>query len=125
MDRRRGAPWVAAPVRHRPSPTGTAPIGPGIDAPALENGDELPVAGPLARSIKARKARRRNIIVASFAMFIMLIGIGVVVGAYYIDGIKTPDQLTFPESTTLYYNDGKTVLAKLGQVTRYNLTFEQ
>ena len=50
---------------------------------------------------------------------------GVVGGAYYVDGIKTPDQLTFPESTTLYYSDGKTVLAKLGEVTRYNLTFDQ
>jgi membrane peptidoglycan carboxypeptidase len=73
----------------------------------------------------SKKARRRNIILASLAVFIMLSGIGVVVGASYVDGIKAPDQLTFPESTTLYYSDGKTVLAKLGEVTRYNLTYDQ
>ncbi|MGE5156130.1 MAG: transglycosylase domain-containing protein, partial [Betaproteobacteria bacterium] len=98
-------------------PDGGGPGGPRDGGPG--DGGSRP-----SRSARARKARRRNIILASFAVFIMLAGIGVVVGAYYVDGIKTPDQLTFPESTTVYYSDG-TVLAKLGQVTRYNLTFEQ
>ncbi len=79
----------------------------------------------VTRARRAKKARRRNILVASFAILIMLTGVGVVGGAYYVDSIKTPDELTFPESTTLYYNDGKTVLAKLGEVTRYDLTFDQ
>jgi membrane peptidoglycan carboxypeptidase len=97
-----------------------------VDAPAeAEEVEGLTPETPEARLARAKKARRRNIVVASFAVFVMLIGIGVVGGAYYIDGIKNPDQLTFPESTTLYYSDGKTVLAKLGQVTRYNLTFDQ
>jgi membrane peptidoglycan carboxypeptidase len=89
----------------------------------------FPISGSGGRharlGTRSKRQRRRNIILASVAVFIMLVGIGVVSGAYYIDGIKTPDQLTFPESTTVYFSDGKTVLAKLGEVTRYNLTFDQ
>ncbi len=69
---------------------------------------------------KARKKRRRrrNILISAFAVFIMLAGIGVVIGTYYVDGIPTPDKLTLPEATTVYYSDGKTVMARLGTENR-------
>ena len=45
-------------------------------------------------------------------------------GTYFVDGVKTSSELTFPETTTVFYEDG-TVLAKLGEVTRYELTFDE
>ncbi len=113
-----GGPGGAGPGGRGPGGGGPGgPTGPGWP----EDGDPRPRH---AERRRAKHARRRNILVASFAVFIMLTGVGVVGGAYYVDGIKTPDELSFPESSTLYYNDGK-VLAKLGQVTRYDLTYEE
>jgi membrane peptidoglycan carboxypeptidase len=60
--------------------------------------------------------------VASIAVFVMLTGIGFVGGTYYVDGVETGDMLTFPETTSIYYSDG-TLLAKLGQKTRYPVEF--
>jgi hypothetical protein len=63
-----------------------------------------------------KNARRRNLIIAAFAVFIMVTGLGVVGGTYYVDSVKKGDALEFPETTTVYYADG-TLLAKLGQKT--------
>jgi membrane peptidoglycan carboxypeptidase len=68
---------------------------------------------------RRKRARRRNIIIAAFAVFIMVSGVGVVGGTYYVDTVKfEQNELTFPETTQVYYSDG-TLLAKLGQTTRY------
>ena len=67
---------------------------------------------------RSKKARRRNILIACFAVFIMLTGVGVVGGTYMVNSVVTPEELPFPETTTLYYADGSE-LAKLGEVTRY------
>jgi membrane peptidoglycan carboxypeptidase len=67
---------------------------------------------------KATTARRRNILIAAFAVFIMLTGGGMAAATFYVDGTPTPDELTLPEATTVYYADGKTVMARLGQENR-------
>jgi membrane peptidoglycan carboxypeptidase len=68
---------------------------------------------------RRKRARRRNIIIAAFAVFIMVSGVGVVGGTYYVDTVKfEQNELAFPETTQVYYSDG-TLLAKLGQTTRY------
>ena len=71
---------------------------------------------------RSKQARRRNILFASFAVLIMLTGAGFVGGTYYVDSVKAPNELNFPQTTTVYYSD-KTVLAKLGEVTRYEVKF--
>ena len=50
--------------------------------------------------------RRQRKLIAAFAIFIMLVGIAVLGGTYFVDGVKTSDQLTFPNTTTVYYSDG-------------------
>jgi membrane peptidoglycan carboxypeptidase len=70
-----------------------------------------------------KNARRRNLIIAAFAVFIMVTGLGVVGGTYYVDGVKKGDALQFPETTTVYYADG-TLLAKLGQKTRFQVSYD-
>jgi membrane peptidoglycan carboxypeptidase len=68
-------------------------------------------------------ARRRTLL-AIFAVLIMLSGAAVVSGTYFLDSVKTSSELTFPQTTTVFYSDG-TVLAKLGEVTRYELSFDE
>jgi membrane peptidoglycan carboxypeptidase len=63
-------------------------------------------------------------ILAGFGVLIMITGIGVVGGTYYVDGVQTGDELTFPETTTIFYSDGQ-VLAKLGQKTRYPVLIDE
>ena len=48
----------------------------------------------------------------------VLSGLGLSACAYYIDSVPTPDQLRLPESTTIYYADGRTPMAKLGTENR-------
>lgn len=71
---------------------------------------------------KSKKARRRNLIIAGLAVFIMLSGVGVVGGTYMVNSVPTPDELQFPETTTLYYNNGQE-LARLGEVTRFEVKY--
>jgi len=106
-------PWNRPPWRR----------GPGDDGGRGEGGGGGPEGRPRRRPDardpkKAKLARRRNIIIAAFAVFIMLTGVGVVGGTYYVDSVPTPDQLSVPESTKVYYSDGKTVMATLGTENR-------
>jgi membrane peptidoglycan carboxypeptidase len=64
---------------------------------------------------RRRKTRQRNLIIAAFAVFIILAGGVVVGGTYYYDSVPAPQQLSLPESSSIYYADGKTQLAKLGE----------
>jgi membrane peptidoglycan carboxypeptidase len=66
------------------------------------------------------------LIIAAFAVFIMVAGIGVVGGTYYVDNVKfTQDELKFPQTTQIYYSDETTLLAKLGETTRFALKFDE
>jgi membrane peptidoglycan carboxypeptidase len=82
--------------------------------------------GGLPRRLRLNYAwmARRRMLLAFLAVLIMLVGIGVVSAAYFVDGVKTAAELRFPETTTVYYSDGS-VLSKLGEVTRYQLSFEE
>jgi membrane peptidoglycan carboxypeptidase len=54
----------------------------------------------------------------------MLAGGGVVGGTYFLDSVKLSSELALPATTTVLYSDGS-VLAKLGEVTRYELPYEE
>jgi len=56
-------------------------------------------------------------------VFIMLSGVGVVGGTYMVNSVPTPSELQFPETTTLYYAEG-TELARLGEVTRFEVKYK-
>jgi membrane peptidoglycan carboxypeptidase len=56
--------------------------------------------------------------VAGVAALMVLAGAGLAVGTYYVDSVPTPDELALPESTTVYFVDGRTPLAKLGTENR-------
>jgi membrane peptidoglycan carboxypeptidase len=73
-----------------------------------------------------KRIRRRNIILAAVALLIMLSGVIVVGGTYYFDSVKMPDALPTPaQSTTIFYSDGKTQMAKIGDQNRTNVGITQ
>jgi membrane peptidoglycan carboxypeptidase len=77
------------------------------------------------QSRAVRKARRRARIATAVAVMAVLAGAGAALGAYYWDSVPTPEQLALPESTTIYYSDGKTPMAKLGTENRTILRFDE
>ena len=90
---------------------------------------DMPVAGRASRSRidlseayaavrrRGRALRRRRIISSALAATV-LAGVFTVVGVYYVSSIPMPDALSLPATTTVYYADGHTVLARLGSQSR-------
>ena len=64
-----------------------------------------------------RQLRRRRIISGTLAA-VVLAGVFSVVGVYYVSSIPLPDALSLPATTTVYYSDGTTVMARLGSQNR-------
>ncbi|MEU5673484.1 transglycosylase domain-containing protein, partial [Micromonospora sp. NPDC047753] len=66
-----------------------------------------------------------NLLIAGFAVFVMLAGIGVVGFTYYSTNVVLPDEITPPQATTLYAFDNKTIIAKVGDQNRTLVTIDQ
>jgi membrane peptidoglycan carboxypeptidase len=73
---------------------------------------------------RAKKRRRINMLIAGFAVFIMLMGIGVVGFTYYSTNVILPQDTMPPLSTTIYSSNGKPI-AKLGEQNRQFVTIKQ
>ena len=98
-----------------------APGGPGgPDGPAGTG-----PGGPAGKAPINKKKRRRRRIIASLAVLIMLTGIGVITGVYYTSSVTLPADVPLQQSTTIYYSDGKTVMAQLGEQNRQILQDNQ
>src|SRR5215831_3027478 len=114
-------PAIGPAVRRLMSRFRTGPIAPPPRHASAGRG--LPPQLAIATPSERRKRRQRRLM-AAFAIFIMLIGVVVIGGTYFVDGVKTSDQLKFPATTTVYYSDG-TPISKLGEETRYELKYEE
>ncbi|SCL29176.1 Membrane carboxypeptidase (penicillin-binding protein) [Micromonospora rhizosphaerae] len=73
---------------------------------------------------RGRKRRRKRLLVV-LVVFTLLAGSGLLAGGYYFDSVPTPTDLKLPESTTVYYSDGRTQMAKLGAENRTIVPYEQ
>jgi membrane peptidoglycan carboxypeptidase len=62
---------------------------------------------------------------AAVAIVLLLTGFAVAAGTYYFDSVPTPTQLDLPESTTVFFADGKTPMAKLGAENRTLLKLDE
>jgi membrane peptidoglycan carboxypeptidase len=90
--------------------------------------DEPPRAGPdigrvdLSEAYAAVRRRanalHRRRIVTSVVAAVVLTGVFSVVGVYYVSSIPLPDALSLPATTTVYFSDGRTVMARLGSQNR-------
>jgi membrane peptidoglycan carboxypeptidase len=73
---------------------------------------------------RARRRRRRRLMLAILvAPLVVATGLGI--AAYYVDSIPSPSQLSLPESTTVYFADGVTPMARLGSVNRTILSYDE
>src|SRR4051794_15322010 len=85
---------------------------------------ELPIIGrvDLSEAYAALRRRggalRRRRLISSILAGVILATVFSVVGVYYVTTIPLPDALSLPETTTVYYSDGVTVLARLGTRNR-------
>src|SRR5690349_21855877 len=66
---------------------------------------------------RANTLRRRRIISSTIAG-VVLASLATVLGVYYVSRIPLPDALSLPATTTVYYSDGTTVMARLGTQRR-------
>ncbi|GAA3776462.1 transglycosylase domain-containing protein [Micromonospora maritima] len=73
----------------------------------------------------ARPRRRRRRLAVFLAICTLLAGCGLVAGGYYFDSVPTPTDLKLPESTTVFYADGRTPMAKLGAQNRTIVPYEK
>ncbi|WP_344922439.1 transglycosylase domain-containing protein, partial [Plantactinospora mayteni] len=96
------------------------PNGPGGRRGRRGSGDLDPAAQK-----RAKKRKRVNMLIAAFAVFIMLAGGGVVAATWYSTSVPMPDQLELPLSTTIYAANKKDVVAKLGDENRQIVTSKQ
>lgn len=115
----------------RPAP----PPGPGLQPPGPQppgpppppgGGGRHAARGPLPPKLSIYRARltRGRVLPAAVAVVLMLAGFAVLGGTYFLDSVKLSSQLTFPATTTVLYDDGS-VLAKLGESTRYELRYDE
>jgi membrane peptidoglycan carboxypeptidase len=66
---------------------------------------------------RAKTLRRRRIISSVLATAV-LVALGTVLGTYYVSAIPLPAAVDLPATTTVYYADGTTVMARLGTQRR-------
>ncbi|SDY18843.1 Membrane carboxypeptidase (penicillin-binding protein) [Micromonospora pattaloongensis] len=97
---------------------GGGPNGPGGRGPGGGGGGGRGGGkGDPADAKKAKKRKRINLIIAAFAVLVMLLGSGVVAFTWFADTVKTPTDFGEPMATTIMYNNGQQ-LAKLGEQNR-------
>jgi membrane peptidoglycan carboxypeptidase len=75
-------------------------------------------------SIRNALFSRGRIFPSIVALVLMLAGAGLLGGTAFLDSVKLSSDLALPGTTTVLYSDGS-VLAKLGEVTRYELDYEK
>jgi len=66
-----------------------------------------------------------NWMVAGFAVLVMVAGAALVGGTYYATNVVLPDNIDPPLASTIYAADGKTQIAKLGEVNRTFVSIKQ
>ncbi|WP_434971468.1 transglycosylase domain-containing protein, partial [Micromonospora peucetia] len=110
-----------ASARASVSPAAGGPGGPGGPTGPGRGGRG---AGGPAGAGRSKKRKRVNLLIASFAVFIMLAGLGVVGFTYYSTNVVLPDEVPLPLSTTVFASDKKTQVARLGNENRTFVTIK-
>jgi membrane peptidoglycan carboxypeptidase len=67
---------------------------------------------------RAKRRRRTNILTAAAAVLVILLGAGVVGGTYFFDDVKFEAPKAGSQTTQIFYSDGKTPIANIGEQNR-------
>jgi membrane peptidoglycan carboxypeptidase len=117
-----GRPPAGARARTTASRTGTPP--PPRPAGSRPGTRPAGAKGKAARSKKQKRNRRLKIAGGLFAG--MLVLLGVFVGVVYASTeVPSPDSITNAQTTVVYYSDGTTEMARLGDENRTNVALDQ
>jgi membrane peptidoglycan carboxypeptidase len=114
------------PARTRSTGGGGRGSGPPPPRPAGSRPGTRPAGakGKAARSKKQKRNRRLKIAGGLFAG--MLVLLGVFVGVVYASTeVPSPDSITNAQTTVVYYSDGTTEMARLGDENRTNVALDQ
>ncbi|MGI5240654.1 transglycosylase domain-containing protein [Dactylosporangium sp. CA-139066] len=104
---------------------GDATAGEHVDDDDL-NSPEAPPADLDVPPAPAKGRRRlRKILIRSLVAFVVLAALCLVGGTYYYDSVALPDDLRLNRATTIYYADGTTPLARIGEQNRTLVTIGQ
>lgn len=92
----------------------------------LDSSDQSePLPADTKAQARRKRRRRMNIFIAATAVFIMVAGAGLVYSTYYFDKVQLPEDLYNPaQATKVYYSDGTTEMARLGDENRTNVKIE-
>ncbi|WP_238013150.1 transglycosylase domain-containing protein [Dactylosporangium sp. AC04546] len=66
----------------------------------------------------SKRRRRRRILIASGVAVLVLAGSTAGAGTYYFDQVALPEDIAMAQSTTIYYADGVTPIARIGDTNR-------
>ena len=80
--------------------------------------------GPAGKK-RSRRRRMINLLVAGFAVFVILAGAGVVGGTYYTTTVVLPDQIDLPLASTIYAVGQQDRSPSVGEVNRTFVTIDQ
>jgi membrane peptidoglycan carboxypeptidase len=97
-----------------------SPEAAGADVIRGPGGGRRPPANPRSKSsARAKRARRRNWILGSFALLLLIAGSTVVGGTYFYDNVALPNELPQrAQATTIFFSDNKTPMGKIGSENR-------
>jgi membrane peptidoglycan carboxypeptidase len=68
---------------------------------------------------------RRRRVISSMVAGVIMASLLTIVGVYYVSSIPLPDGFDLPATTTVYYADGTTVMARLGSQRRVIVDVDQ
>jgi membrane peptidoglycan carboxypeptidase len=75
-------------------------------------------AGTPAAAGKPKRSLRRKILLRSALVLVILAGLLFAGGTYYYDQVGLPENVALQQATTIYYADGTTVMARIGDTNR-------
>jgi len=124
----RGRPPAGGRARTTAARTGAGgPPRAGGGRPPAGKGPARGSAKPKGKGARSKKQRRkRRLKIAAGIMAGLLVLLGVFVGVVYAKTtVPSPDSITTAQTTVVYYSDGTTEMARLGDENRTNVSLEE
>jgi membrane peptidoglycan carboxypeptidase len=110
-------------ARTASSPGGRGPAG---KAPAGKATAGKGAARPKAKARTTKQRRNRRLKIAGAVIAGMLVLLGVFVGVVYAKTkVPSPDSITTAQTTVVYYSDGTTEMARLGDENRTSVSLDE